>query len=609
MVKATEKTGKLGRVFDMPILKRYKNKEGYYISGNVPGLNRICTWQVSKEGIAFLRMHSIDVDETLPVYVFKEMLSKKFLYTGGSGFAGDITVEVEEEDPYQRPQARLVVHLNNMQWSLAMHFPQLSQNAVAQLRSDEWQKLVQESRIVVDDNQTIPARQLSPGNGGSNCKVAPHTNNYTWEFLGTWPEKLGVIGWGRSLPGLNRNGELFRRIEVGAERLPSHGAVAPGDELVFIVHRSVAFQLPISIFSEKLLSADEWEAWTITIPDRLDSTSQLWVEQLGYRITPPSWHIRLVSPVLLSYGEDFAPCVSSQSTVLLSVSPPAGYSVEQDDLVLEVKKENFLLRTVPITKLFAHSALKGDYLAWVEAQSSPSAARYICLTGCEKGLYHIRAVMGKIRPFSFRVVDEPENVEFGNTIWPLSLDISISGRTYHLQAFSDSDEPTLIQIDSLSAAEDFQVSANCTVSFAMTWSSGTRHERCSDVNPEALTDMVRPLLMAKLTSADPVHILLDAGAFGSIRLRFSLVIALAEVAQGRVHIPVPTLQKLYWLCRMISQHQISSEQLAPIPAVFHQTIRSLADDRVPKGLLNQQQCPAWLLPHLVQFTREISSLG
>src|SRR5690606_3408770 len=163
-------------------------------------------------------------------------------------------------------------------------------------------------------------------------------------------------------------------------------------------------------------------------------------------------------------------------------------------------------------------------------------------------------------------IDEPEKLGFANTVCPLSLDINISGRPYHLQAFSDSDEPSLIQIDSLSAVEDLQISAHCAVPFAMSWSSATGHEPPSNVSPEALTNKLRPLLMTALTSAAPVQILLDAGAFGSIRLRFSLVVALPEVAQDRSHIPAAMLQKLHWLCTMISQHQISSEQLAPIPA-------------------------------------------
>ncbi len=593
----------------MPVLRKHKEKESHYISGKLPGSNQFCTWQVSNEGVKFLQQERIGEDQVFPAILLQTMRDKGYLSTAGSGFSDTISISTIGEEENDHTRAQLIVHLSNTAWSLAVKFPELSQDTIAKLNSREWQSFLLSCHIVVDNHDPLSARLFSSGKGGADSKVVPHAHPYTWKLVGSWPEHLGVSSWGTSLPGLRKDGELFRQTDTGARRILAGGAVAPGDDLIFIAHRSAAHRPLYGVPAETLAVADEWAAWSISLPaETLNSPTETWIEQLGYRISLPAWNVRLVAPALRLYGSDL-PYVRSQSTVLLSITPPSEQRGKNDDVTVTAHRDAVPITNVPITKLFAQPALKAAHQAWTEAEAAPSSARYIRLVGCEKGLYRIGAVAGNVRPFFFRVVDDIENMWAEDTIRPLSLDIHLSGLTYELHAFSGSDEATVIRVGTNSALENLQISAHCAAPFAVSWISSAAPVRYENVTPESVTGLLRSLLMRVLTPSNPVTILFDAQDFGSIRLGFSLPAPTREVVDNRGEIPAATLQKLYWLRTMLAHYQNHSSELVAIPTVFHQTMRSLADNTIRRELLHMQRCPAWLLPHLVQITQELRSVG
>lgn len=69
----------------MPRLRQYTNGRGYYVSGHVPAVG-FCTWQIGKEGLAYLASRGISAHgDTLRIDELREMIDRGLIGTAGGG--------------------------------------------------------------------------------------------------------------------------------------------------------------------------------------------------------------------------------------------------------------------------------------------------------------------------------------------------------------------------------------------------------------------------------------------------------------------------------------------------------------------------------------------
>ena len=69
----------------MPRLRKYADGRGYYLSGHIPNVG-FCTWQIGKEGLAYLAARGIaSHNDTLRIDDLREMIDRLLVGTAGSG--------------------------------------------------------------------------------------------------------------------------------------------------------------------------------------------------------------------------------------------------------------------------------------------------------------------------------------------------------------------------------------------------------------------------------------------------------------------------------------------------------------------------------------------
>lgn len=71
----------------MPVVHRYVDGQGYYIKGNIKG--KITTYQVTPEGVAYLRKNGLNDHSDISPRRLQYMRDRRMVYTGGGG-PGDI---------------------------------------------------------------------------------------------------------------------------------------------------------------------------------------------------------------------------------------------------------------------------------------------------------------------------------------------------------------------------------------------------------------------------------------------------------------------------------------------------------------------------------------
>src|SRR4051812_41733571 len=69
----------------MPRLRKYTDGRGYYLAGHIPEVG-FCTWQIGKEGLAYLNARGISSNgDTLRIDILREMIDRKLVGTDHSG--------------------------------------------------------------------------------------------------------------------------------------------------------------------------------------------------------------------------------------------------------------------------------------------------------------------------------------------------------------------------------------------------------------------------------------------------------------------------------------------------------------------------------------------
>src|SRR4051812_40284047 len=71
----------------MPRLKRYADGRGYYLTGYIPE-HGYCTWQIGREGIAFLKERGIaSHGDVVGLSLLRQLLDRSFICTDKGGLA------------------------------------------------------------------------------------------------------------------------------------------------------------------------------------------------------------------------------------------------------------------------------------------------------------------------------------------------------------------------------------------------------------------------------------------------------------------------------------------------------------------------------------------
>ncbi len=306
----------------MPIL-RERSDGRFYIRAWMPGTTNIGTWQLHKDGLAYLNSIGITKDGDRFDWEILNLLKEKgWVFTAGTGFNGPTTPDptaldlIIKPDPQPKPEpvrrgASLRILINKTDWQIAIFLREIprgwaksTDDIVASLQS--WAIQVEQTKV--------PAMRLYPGQGGALVPVAPAQGRYSVHLLGTWPKAWSVQERYFSVLGLSEGITIFD--EERGERIAPNSQLESGKSYVLAGNKGL--NVPPEIIKRNLDSLDEWNAWRITIPKAPSDQLVQWFQQFKMEIKSPWSKVTLLTPVI-AYTTNDQPIIKQDGRIIVAI--------------------------------------------------------------------------------------------------------------------------------------------------------------------------------------------------------------------------------------------------------------------------------------------------
>lgn len=543
----------------MPVLRMRKSDGGYYARGGYPG-SSIITWQITPEGVQFLRSRGYTgANIEFPMPVLQELIERKFAYTHGSGV--DLTppplrvTKIAAQPALAPPPAALTLVFaeDDLSWQLTLRVPEIPpawSTGVASLAdalSGWWLQTHSEERV--------PATRLWPGRGGAQVSVEPQIAPYGLLARGRWPERWDVAGWLGAAPGMSPGITLFDRESGG--RLAAGAALSLGCDYIAVVHASGSPHRatpPDLLKPEYLGPRTTWHAWSIQTPASADDSVRRWCESIGYRLAAPRYRLALVTPPR-GHTAAGAPVVAAGEEIVLSLT-------RQDVREDAEQRPSF-------------------YTVRFEA---PGAYR-IAIDDEPKAALHLTAER--------RTAGIPPGPA------PLVLTIESGSATAELHGLRDGHGPHSLTLPTPSTENStLRVLIHCAVPFCLTWRTGEDAGLSERLSADEAGARLNTLLHDASERRGRLEAALDAGAYGRIALDIAFVWATPEHAE----IPAAAVRRARWLVVVLAGAR-RSERMAPLPRAARTTLARLSLVAGCESLRGATHVPTGLIPHIHVLAR------
>lgn len=583
----------------MPFLRR-KLDGGYFIRTHTSGFN---TLQVSEEGVAFLKCHGIGENKEVPQRLLRQLLDIKFAFTTNTGI---------REEPL--PSALLpaspigdglpiAIEENEHGWSLSILFPELHLEWVKETVSGPHATVIQECGFRLDsiNHSTLSATRLWPGKGGAACFVKPHKQPYTVEPIGPWPSSWDLHDWIQDVRGLEPMGTLFMGDEEGGVRLRAGKSITPGTSYYLVVQANALsfltkkqiLSIPSTVQPHLLGQNDEWEAWVIHIPSKVDDLTREWCTRINHPLEKPLWRLELVSPPPLRYSTSRIPIVEVGTEAIIAAFPPSTALEATNSIELIIECDD---PQTSNTSIHMKTSLEDNI-----GQERPI---YLALPLHVVGTYRVRSMVDRVAPFTFTTVSAEFETEVDAiTEQPAPLKVSVANTPSHvyLHAFDTSHHKTNLPRMSKGSLPDIEV--DCLSPVNIYWSCGELRGQRQVLAPTDVTIYLAEQLHLMATNTHMFVLHIDAGNFGTLRLHFLPLIEESPGMSTRTSswTAADTLiiaQRARWLSVAVVAFTRHGVPTMTLPRNLHTSLAQLEDLPGGASLAQLTRIPCVLLPYL-----------
>lgn len=547
----------------MAKLHQRKDESGFYILGGLPGTGSIVTWQLTSEGVTYLRSRGYEgVGATIPMKVLQELKERGHAYTHGSGVGRALPVtrltrtDLPDGMVSRSSAAALVLIERDGSWEMAIlvaEIPRSWASAEASLVEalSGW-------HLGVPGGASVPATQLWPGRGGALIQVEPQMSSYSVEPTGRWPAGWDVVGWLADLPGLSLGGTLFR--EEGGDRLPPGSAIEAGEAYVLVARaddqgRQEGCSPPPSLAPKPLGVRGGWGAWAVKLPHSADAEVRRWANLVGHHISQPRYRLALITPPL-RYSEEGLPVIASDIEAVFALSPSVAVAGAE------------------VTTTFHTVQFSGA------------------------GSFRIAIDDTLMRPLDV-VVERRAAVTEGRFPAALEVDIDLGGARVTLHALRDGVGPHMIELPARAPGEPLPVIVRCATQIDVLSTLGATVERIDGLTDETASAYLASKLGDATRRAAHMCVQLDAWAFGRLRLEF-VVRSVPEV--DSLDLPPGVARRARWIAATL-QGRGYGDDVIPLSAWTRTGLRRLSTLRGCAGLRDLQRAPRSLLPHVNAIVR------
>lgn len=548
----------------MPVLHQHKDGSGYFVRAALPGTTQIITWQISPEGLRFLRSkgykgEKFEFNRTL----LEELINRGYAYTHGSGIgpipAPQLWVTPSDLSPPQKSEASRgtsVVFLENAPgWSIALRVAELPRTWFEHTGSlvdalAGW-------KIHVAGAPPISATQLWPGRGGALIPVAPQPTPYTVTPEGQWPGSWDLRRWLGNVPGLDAGATLFSA-DTG-ERLDRGAALDLGGAYFLVALADPASGRgcwpPPTIFAPEDLGRNGlWQAWAIELPASSGIRVRAWCEASGYRLAEPRYRLSLITPPD-GYDESGLPIVAVGEEVVLGLTPI---------------HEDAAARHGP-TFYSTRFQAPGTYRVAIDDRSTAAIS----------------------------VVARRPETSLPSQPAALELCITWAGSAITIQALRDGSGPHAIPTAATIPGKPATVEVTCAVPLSLRWEIGVVRERRDRIAADEANVVIAGLLCEAARRREQLGMQIDAGAYGRIGLTMP---ALVSTASALYALPPPVMRRARWLAAALSNEAVQGA-MVPIPPRSRPALARLATLPGCAALRGLRTVPASLMPHVHAITK------
>ncbi len=566
----------------MARLKRARDGH-YYIRRFVHGPNQNATYQVTQEGVAWLRSCGVSEDDQFADTFVDSLLQQGMVFTQGSGLSGQsLTIE-----PRDDRVPLLSLRIDEGSWTLGVLFPELPAHWEPDART------LSRCSFRIDRTSELPSIRLWPGKGGAIAVVLPKERNYKVTASGSWPSQWDLKAWTGEITGLDPKGTFFDSADNQGIRLEPGKQIALGTSYYIVVKSSEAGLVsnaithpPREVRVVRLARNQGWEAWELEIPNVPNDALREWCLRIRHPVQEPAWRVALLSPPPHNYTVYGIPCIELGQKMNIASYPPKATANQFG----------------PATLTLEHIPDRSEKPRVVGSLQVSREALFASPPIGELGTYRIRAITGQAIPLTFRIIARNPVAASWRSPVGLKLVIQRGSEKTCLSAFEDGYGPHEFVISNRHDEHLVSVATESPVPVQLSWGGKKRAEIRTGFEASRILDAIGKDLAGALENRKPLAIELDARNYGRLSVHFLPTVLAASVP---VTFSKKALDLARWL-EVVLPHFVgrAGQILVPLPAASKLALKKIEGEFPILGKLHSVPKP--LISQILALAQELS---